>query len=370
MDYKKLNEKLQTLSCMDTKAMESKDRFYASTAIENPKKISYFTQQKLDKIQEIGSEKIMADYGSISQWHPAIREKFCIMTKQGKFFKYINPELSDSELQNIVARWFNIIQLNDDEREFNFELKKEISFYYNEENYFDHCGNLGSSCMSYASCSSYIDFYNHYNCSLLILKNQDNKITGRALIWHDVFFKHLDKTLDFMDRVYINNQNDEMRFFDYCEKNNIVRKKYQSYSNKTDFFYNEKVFYDVITIECQNTFNVNDMEYPYIDTLSYMDDDCDLCNYSNSSYFITCNETDGTCSGTGCYVCEDCGHRFNPDNEGIYIENYGGVCESCRDNYSYCDSCATYVSIDEISCIGDDYVCQDCFDDHYHHLYN
>jgi hypothetical protein len=214
--------------------------------------------------------------------------------------------------------------------------------------------------MAYDSCNEYIGFYSNYDVELLILKNSEDKISGRALIWKDVFFPYLDKHINFMDRIYISDDNDIARFLDYALKNGIVAKKQQSFRDKENFVYNDETFSDTIKIESTCSFDIPEMKYPYIDTMTYMNDDCTLCNSSSRKFYISCESTDGTCSESGGDICADCGDRFNSENEGIYVENVGVICDHCRDHYYYCEDCDSYVFEDYIVNIGDMYYCESC----------
>ncbi len=368
MNYNRMSRELKDLLNVCFYTLEQKDRMHPSVAVDNHKKISYFTKKKEKQVFE--NKHDVDDFGApYTFFNEKLRQKYAIMGKVGKFFKHIKPELDNEEVKTLVSKWYSII--GEVDCKFEFELTKNIKKYYHYKNSDDTSGTLGGSCMNDDGEQDYIEFYDYYNVSLLILKNKIDKISGRALIWHDTFFPCLDKTIDFMDRIYTNDGNDEQRFIDYAIKNNAVYKKQQSYNHKKSFIYKDKEFTESITIETETDYNRYDISYPYVDTMSYMNDSCTLSNNDNGDFFISLECTDGNNSEENSAICSDCSERFDSDSEGTYIGD-NIICQSCLDNnYFYCDCCNEWHHNDD-NCIEiekDGFnicVCQDCADNEYY----
>ena len=70
-----------------------------------------------------------------------------------------------------------------------------------------------------------------------------------------------------------------------------------------------------------------------------------------------------------CNYCEDCDEYVAGETYEVhYRSRYGStytryVCESCLENYAYCDECGDYWHIDDIYYIDDETICPNCFDD-------
>jgi len=358
MDLKKYNLKLQDLICNETGEVFSnnyfakKNRFYPSVAISDPKKISYLKEREPDYLQ----------------FDPEYRKDHGVMVKAGKFFRHCLPNVSDSIIQKLVSKWYAIISdLTNDSWE--FELSDDICHYYHEDQYFDDSGSLGSSCMQYGSLQDCIEFYDNYNAKILILKNTDDKIKGRAIVWENVFFPELDKTMNFMDRVYVNDDNDKELFVDYAWKNGWVWKDKQSMVDKTSFRFQDNeienaiLFRDFIKIKPTSYFDIVGCRVPYMDTLTYANEDGVLSNNEEFGQY-TLEDTDG--NAIGIYCCGRC--RCNLPNDSHFFNDNGECfCEDCfHENYFYCEDCGEIHHRDHGTHIGGDgMVCDTCRDNNY-----
>ena len=148
------------------------------------------------------------------------------------------------------VRKVNAIRTGEVPNDYEFKLVegKDIVKYYNQKQYEKMSGDLGNSCMSYASCSSSLQFYAK-DCKdvvkLLIYVNKEtDKIAGRALVWKT------NKGL-YLDRIYV--QDDKIR---------------DVFRNWGD--YNVSAIFDPTRIKDISVFvkgwNKNDKEMPYMDT--------------------------------------------------------------------------------------------------------
>lgn len=112
---------------------------------------------------------------------------------------------------------------------------EDIRYWYHYEQYADGCNTLNGSCMGDDDCQPYFDLYvnNPKVCNLLILKGDDNKIRGRALLWT---FKDSDgNEVKLMDRIYGKDSTIE-RFKRWATKNGYWYNERQSYDHRTGWF--------------------------------------------------------------------------------------------------------------------------------------
>lgn len=231
-------------------------------------------------------------------------------------------------------------------------------------------GSLNNSCMN--GDSEYLDMYKH--CSqlqILILKNTEDELCGRALIWK------ISEDITLMDRIYTTDDFMFDKFLNYCNNKKWWRKKdYKSYNNKQTFIDSEGE-----EVEKQFTINTNTehSQYPYIDTFSYGDDNS-LNNYGSGDY--TYNNTDGTRDGEQDehegQVYDEVNGEYIDEDDAIYIENgerrYHGYCHvdncvSVGGDWYHEDDCnivevnGTYYTKDDDSVVeidGDYHLTDDC----------
>jgi len=215
-------------------------------------------------------------------------------------------------------------------------------------------GSLNGSCMN--NDSSYLDIYKYCDSvSILILKNEEDLLCGRALIW-----KIDDITL--MDRIYVTQDFMYDKFLNYSKENNYWRKKdYKSYDNKT-IFINSKgeqvIKHFTIKTDCSHS------EYPYIDTFSY-GDDVSLYNFEEGNY--TYNNTNGSRDEKReeheGEVYDDINEEWIDEDDAIYI-NAGQRCFKDR----YCDKKYCVVIGDDVYYEHDDNIVE--VDDNWYFIYS
>jgi len=291
--------------------------------------------------------------------------------------QFVNKYKAEYDIQNNAFSRFRIVSGED------------IRKYYSSKSYSEISGQLGNSCMRYDSCQPYLDIYveNDPKISLVILlsENDDDKITGRALLW----------TLDtpegvlFMDRIYTINDSDVNLFIEYAIKNGYVYKQTQAVGTK-DFMKNGESF----PIDEMKLFVGKGREdFPYVDTLQYYSpytgiissetgqytltdtdghyDEYDPCDYCSGDGVVecydcdgsgrqTCNRCDGSgeiecygCDGSGevdvnCSTCDGSGEIEDPDDEDSTTEcpdcdGSGTIRETCEEcsgsGYDNCPDC-------------------------------
>ena len=235
--------------------------------------------------------------------------------------------------------------------------------------------SLNSSCMN--GDAEYLEIYSQCkSLEIIVLKNKQGKLAGRALLWTLDFE---GETIKLADRFYVAEDHLYDTFVNYVEENKWWRKKYyKTYDNKQDFITPDKK-------EVRTTFIVHtdtDFDYyPYIDTFSYGDDGY-LTNSDSETY--TYNQTGGGREGGGAWD-EINNVRIDPDYA-ITIER-----GRYRNQVTHVDNTVTvgdtvyHIEDEDIRCIdgewyhvddvvysdydGEDYLLEDCVYSKHHGSY-
>jgi hypothetical protein len=261
--------------------------------------------------------------------------------KIGRFAKRlldkVGIETTDRDIELFVNDFkSNVKIIKGDAFEF-FEILsgEEIKSAYDEDNYdLGEGGSLLGSCMRYKKCQKYFDIYtkNPNQVSLIVYKNDSDRIRARALLWTDIDGRK------FMDRVYTINDSDVNLFIKFAEQNGYIYKEEQDSSEYTN------ILKDGVAVEGESReVDGNSIEpgiivveleyhgefsyYPYLDTLKYYSPyDGKLSNSDSLDYTYKLEDTDGgngscescggsstvncgPCDGEGTIDCDDCDGR-------------------------------------------------------------
>lgn len=222
---------------------------------------------------------------------------------------------------------------------------EDIRKYYHYENYSrNNTGSLSASCMRHDECQDYMTPYVN-SCKMLIAKNNEGHIIGRALLWDNVVMTGSTSVqeIKFMDRIYGNDITIEA-FKQWAADNGYYRKKYQSYSDLTAI-----VSPDNTTSERRLSTKINGpIEYwPYLDTFRYADyDDIDAetIHINNDCGDIEFNQTNGSYEGDERVTLHD-GDRVHED-DARYVDRFGEYWHY-RD-VTYSDFLGEYVPNDDV----------------------
>ena len=142
---------------------------------------------------------------------------------------------------------------------------------YDEENYAQLSGTLGGSCMRHEDCQSYFKIYckNPETCQLLVLKNGEDKVLGRAIVW-TLSKSPIDGVTKFMDRIYTARDSDVNKFIKYADDNNWII-KYKMNSHDQDGILFKHKGKDIVGVAETKLSKVDFDEYPFMDTMCYVD---------------------------------------------------------------------------------------------------
>lgn len=143
-------------------------------------------------------------------------------------------------------------------------------------------------------------------------------------------------------------------------------------------YYCDECFEELFFV-CSNCGEITSIDYCYevegdqlcencVDELARFCTNCEEYHYIENMTETT--EGDYVCDdcidngNNGWRVCDDCGHAFDSEREGILTASGDVVCGICSENYYYCDGCGEYYSEDEIHATDDGYYCDDCYEEH------
>lgn len=194
----------------------------------------------------------------------------------------------------------------------------DITKYYHWSTYANsNTASLGNSCMRHSSCEDYFEIYEK-NCDMLIAKNNQDKIVGRAILWREVVLGNGDK-VKFMDRIYGNDMTIRA-FKTWAMQNGYYHKLYQSYSENF-----------AIVAPDGNSSESNMKTYvvggpfellPYMDTFKYTNDrnEAKFCLNNTEGDFELTN-TEGNIDDDDCYVTLANGRRCH-EEDARYVDMY------------------------------------------------
>jgi hypothetical protein len=185
----------------------------------------------------------------------------------------------------------------------------------------------------------------------------NGEFIGRAILWNieDVEFEAIElKGLQFLDRIYTKeNHINTKLILEWCSKNNIVSKQYQTYTDLTTFNYKGQI------IESKATLNVYDTvaswdSVPYMDTFRYFGDNRLVNEIEEDITIYSLDSTGGYYNDVTC--CECCNRVIPSDeideicSEGVYSEFSDGlICSNCLDTerYVFVEDLEDYIPINQ-----------------------
>ena len=314
-----------------------------------PNKLVDLVSKKTDKNREdtieyltkIDAEKL--NFLRLARNTQEVWETFRVSASISKVIEKIFPGKYDaSKGENSRESFKNIIEAKRKKQKdafsrFDIVDGYDIVKYYHKDNYEGDKslgGQLYSSCMRYDECSEYLEFFaKNKDVQMVILMSDDDEdtISGRALLWDIEYINGEEVDRKFMDRIYTIRDADVHLFKDFAEKNGWLYKKNQN------MFYNESIVDPVndetrqFVLKTPSTFRPSH-SYPYMDTMKFF--------YYDERY-LTNRE-------------EKLPHFFLEDTEGgygetntIYVEYYDRYFSEDDDDLIYCEFGDDYRLIDD-----------------------
>ena len=248
--------------------------------------------------------------------------------------------LEDSKLELFVNAYKSVFDSKDKELVEIVE-GEEIRKCYLDDNYSEIKGQLGNSCMRYARCQKYLDIYvkNPEVCKLIVLRDDNRKVKGRALLWT------LNNGEKYIDRMYTIDDSDKNIFKDWGSKNGITS-HYDNTGNVVG-----KVHLNVINFD----------KYPYMDTFIFLDDQNGVLSDENIDNSLKLQNTDGGYESNEGQVRDIDGDWIDEDDarwcedvggwvyyESAYWLDYEDIYVSDRCNVEYSEFHGEYFKNDDV----------------------
>lgn len=287
-------------------------------------------------------------------------------------------KLTDKDIEEFV----NLYKSTNIDNSKKFKLVKgdDIPKWYGEDKYHSDKGTLGGSCMRDVN-SNYFDIYSENSkvCNLLIYVNSDKMLIGRALVWK--LKKSPCDAKYFMDRIYTENDSDVLKFKQYADEQGWMYKHKQNSSNYEGllFSYKGNPVFGKISVELGDS---DFKHYPYLDTLTFFDEDRGLLSNvgfkdgkildDTEGNTDTCEECEGkgviecyTCNSKGVIDCEECNGdgTIRCDCSKDIIGKIGRVfkgCKKCKNGLVECEECNGEGTVECPDCHGEPDECREC----------
>lgn len=210
---------------------------------------------------------------------------------------------NDKELETFVNIYKSTFDfMKDSSKRFDIVSGRDISYWYDKNNYYGEGGTLNGSCMAEAPKSYFSIYMDNPEIKLVILyddngkinsdgKYTSDKIKGRAILWN---CKLNSTKIKFLDRIYTTQDSDVELFKKFAQENGWWYKTRQTYGDEpiTDgsSFKNSTLIADLSSVD--------HYQYPYMDTLYNLN----LTNRTASNKYdideiddevIECRDTEG-----------------------------------------------------------------------------
>jgi len=261
----------QTLYEIGTQAQEATDRIelddsgrpvvdYLSISSEDPTRISYLTQDRIERIKAAYEPSELED----TLWTSGRRYHGRPGVVISKILKSVG--MKDLEVfANVFRAAAGVVKFD-----FKVVSGEAIRHWYHEGSYARNAGgSLYASCMKHSVCQDFLDMYvdNSDVISMLVMVDKNNMLLGRALLWEFEDMSGSGK-VRLMDRIYSANDEDlPYHFKMWAQENGYLFKPVQKWNNSLDFVENGQSVRKRVSVKL-NHFNYD--KYPYLDTFKFL----------------------------------------------------------------------------------------------------
>ena len=185
----RLREKLEKIGFFNDEifpdgCFDRADRYYLDISTDGGS-ISYITKDRLSR------------FGDGNFWDTDLRRKFAIKARPGRVMQTVHGD----SLTYAQQRKIRFILSDFTDYEIQVVEKDDIAKYYNEDNYDEHGGDLGSSCMRYCP-SSLFEFYKKYCKLIVVMRKSTEKIVARSVFFPEIHSANGYEPVSAMGRIY------------------------------------------------------------------------------------------------------------------------------------------------------------------------
>lgn len=228
--------------------------------------LSYITSNK--------AKQILDKYISIKKEWDGINLCWVNNRQEQKIPRLINRlftnEFKHSDIEEFTSEYKASFLKDNITDKFEIIKGKDVKRYYYGGNYSQEGGgHLQRSCMKYSECQGFFQIFmdNPDKMNMLILKDPNGRIYGRANIW---YLDHPEGKI-FMDRIYTTFEWQTKLFIDYAIRNNWIYKAKQIYGGSVIPVYVDGRKDNLIMSVKLKPISYD--AYPYIDTLQFYNPD-------------------------------------------------------------------------------------------------
>lgn len=309
---------------------------YISVSESDPTKISYLTKDRINSIIKSGG----------CLWTSPTR--FCC--KPGSFVGKLLKNIDSKSVETFSNQYRSFST----KEVFRFEIISgdAIPNSYNELNYASQRGSLGASCMKYERCQSFFDIYSKNKCvSVLVMKNQNDLIIGRSLLWNFIYGVSDYKI---MDRIYTVKDEDYAHYFkNWAHDNGYIYKKHQNWTNTLEF---EGDVVSKSEIKLQIPLDVSDFKhYPYLDTFKWLDIKGKfLYNYIPDNFHVSqryrnISLPDGYSADFDYLILDEISKNWIYKQDSALVMTNSGNIRTSINNCAWCETLDMYILSSEAS---------------------
>lgn len=283
-------------------------------SISDPFKISFW---KADKLENLIEREIIEPCRAV-RYCKDTRKKHALHAKPSKAVRHIFGDdfFTDSELEQFTNAWAS--EMNPDALTFEVLTNGEqIADAYNSNSYEDNSGNsLWGSCMRYAERAERCAIYESFGARLLVLRDDQNKVRGRALLWDNVI-TGAGEQVRYLDRIYTRDMYFHL-FANYAKENDYTH-AYEADFDKLGL----KKLKEGAIIDAPDLMDTDEL-IPYFDTFNYYMPTRDECTNSDdlafqqSEYYKFDAYEHGLIDGLNAVHSDYCG-EFILRSDAVYI---------------------------------------------------
>ena len=268
--------------------------------------------------------------------------------------KLLGDKYTEREKNIFSEQYFKLVVITRPDINLKMVDGEDLIKYYEEATYYKPSNNstLWNSCMRYAYCGRYVNFYTEIQKVKMAVLLYKNYVVARCLLWES------DNQI-YYDRVYSYNAEYEGLIENLLQSSNYKKLRDSNSSSANAASY--------IEIPLPSNVFYNAGYYPYLDSLKYYSPSLGVLSNSDLSDSVSdvmiLDRTDGSYTETNQVAeCDICGRETDLDNlctiesgpfRGdcgcenctIYSEEYS--CYISRDNSIFCEFTSSYILEDD-----------------------
>lgn len=140
--------------------------------------------------------------------------------------------------------------------------EEDINDIYGESNFAN--GSQTGSCMFGEKVG---EFYEQMGADIVVCRDGNGKLVGRAILWPVIEFKNISKSARFLDRIYSEGPEYTSFIQQWADSQGFVRKTHQNRDSKNNFTFGDVQFFENVTLKAP--YGIHGIDFhPYLDTFT------------------------------------------------------------------------------------------------------